>query len=394
MEPGEKQPFSVRCTKCASIIRGKLITTKEADVSVELDETELLSESASEDWQVITTHPAFPFVPGTDKFPFLDVTNALGDAAEPYFQAVGQFNGLAVQDWPQLERVFHFYLAEDWNRFDTAMSRLLKDAWPQEPDMVQRHDLIHRLLMVMILPLDPSGAYAAMQKEIWQRAQPSEELIKYLRQKSVESELLALQKRLFRQISHVIEIRTMWLPVLPFLWLNRMGDSASDKWRLPGDDFAILRGAYQQNYELSCQALSMLIIAQNAAEGRAATTISTEGQTSTWMPTKLPQGSRAPRTLTQFKRLNAEAKEAFLDRFPATEASWHDTFDRSMRNAIAHADADEVVATGDIATGKGVTVPYLEFVESVTKQLQLLLLWLNLAKLFRVYIVLAGQRQS
>ena len=68
-----------------------------------------------------------------------------------------------------------------------------------------------------------------------------------------------------------------------------------------------------------------------------------------------------------------------------------DAFNRQIRNAIAHADADEVVAKAEITTGKGATLSYLEFVESLFKQLELLMLWLNLAKLFRVYDFLASR---
>ena len=191
--PGEKQPFSVRCPQCESAIRGQLITTEDADVSAQLEEGELLPGSASEDWQVITTHPAFPFVPNTETSPFLDITMVLGDASMPYFQAVGEFEGMA-QDWSKLERAYQFYLAENWSRFDAAMSRLLEENWPEAPDMLVRHDLIHRLLTIMILPLDPSGVYADMQKEIWQRAQPSGELIAYVRQSSVQARFVALSE--------------------------------------------------------------------------------------------------------------------------------------------------------------------------------------------------------
>ena len=137
----------------------------------------------------------------------------------------------------------------------------------------------------------------------------------------------------------------MWTPALPSLWVDRLGYKIPDEWRLPGDDFAILRGAYQQNFELSCQALSMLVATQNAADGRSATVIRLDTESSPWIPSKLPPNLR-PRTLAQFKKLTAEAKEAFLDRFPVTEGYWLDAFDRSIRNAIAHADADEVVTAG------------------------------------------------
>jgi hypothetical protein len=390
--PGERQPFSVYCPKCSSTIKGQLITTKDADVSARLDEAPVVAEDSSEDWQIITTHPTFPFTPGTEFSPFINIGTVLGNAAIPYFRAIGGFNGTIEQDWPQLERAFQFYLAEDWPKFDTTMTRLLEKGWPENPDMVQRHDIIHRILLVVILSLDPGGLYEDMQREIWERAHPSQELITYLRQQSVQANLLALQKRIFRQIGHLIEIRHIWLPVIPFLWLNRLGRMAPEEWRLPGDDFAILRGSYQQNFELSRQALPLLVVTQNAADGREAVTIRLDSDPSPWIPSKLPKNVSPPRTLAQFAKLNSEAQEAFLDRFPVTEVGWLDAFDRRIRNAIAHADADAVVATGTITIGKGATLSYLTFVESIVKQLQLLLLWLNLAKLFRVYDLLAGNK--
>jgi hypothetical protein len=392
--PGDRQPFSVRCTQCNSVIRGKLITTEDSDVSAELDESQLLSEEASGDWRVITTHPAFPFIPQTVNSPFLEISNVLGKAARPYFQTVGEFNALAMKDWPKLERSYQFYAAEDWDRFDNSMSGLLGDGWPDLPDMIMRHDLVHRLLTFMIFPLDPSGMYAALQKEIWERAEPSQRLVDYVIDATAQSQFAALQKRLFSQIAHLINIRHLWMPSIPFLWLNRLGYNIPLGWRLPGDDFAVLRGVYQQNFELSCQALPMLVVAQNSADGRVATVIRADGESSPWVPPQFPESLRSPRTLSQFEKLNAVAKEAFLDRFPLTEAAWNEAFDRNIRNAIAHADADTVVATGDIMTGKGINLSYMEFVESIVKQLQLLLLWLNLAKLFRVYAVLAGRGQT
>jgi hypothetical protein len=321
VEPGGRQPFDVVCPICSSSIRGELITTREATVSARLEEAPDLSEDASQDWQVITTHPAFPFTPNEAlRSPFIDMTMILGGAAAmPYFKSVAQFKGIVTEDWPQLRRAYQFYLAENWGRFDTAMSRLLEEDWPGEPDMLIRHDVIHRLLMVMLSPLDPRGRYAEMLQEIAERATPSEPLVSYLRQDTVQAELLSLQKRLFRQLVHLVEIKETWLPVLPLLWVDLLGRAAPNEWRLPGDDFPVLRGAYQQDFELSCQALPFLVVIENAAEGRSATSIHGDDPMSSWVPENFPENVRPPRTLAQFKKQNSEIKEFFLDRFPVIE---------------------------------------------------------------------------
>ncbi len=392
VEPGERQPFSVNCRQCDSMIRGRLLTTKEADVSVELDEGSELAEGSFDDWQVITTHPAFPFVPGTVRSPFLDVTVALGDYTPAYFKAIGQFNYTAAHEWPQLERAYQFYLTQQWDLFDTALSRLMPDSWPREPDTLDRHDVVNRLLTVTIAILDPSTIYLDMHREIWERAEPSPQLLEYMCSASTQAQVIAFQRRLLRQVSRMIEIRDLWMPALPSIWLSRLNQEIPNEWRLPGSNFSTLRGDYQQNFELSCQALPMLVAIQNAAEKRPATIIREDSSDSEWIPAALPIDKAPVRTIAQFLRLNAEAKEIYLDRYPVTESYWQGAFDRQIRNAISHADADEVIATGTITTGKGASLPYLQFVECIAEQLQLLLLWLNLCRLFRVHVLLAERR--
>jgi hypothetical protein len=391
--PGERQPFAVRCPSCESMIRGQLITTVEAEVSVRLDEASFVSETAFEDWQVITTHPDFPSVDHPEISPFIYGNFVLGDAYPAYLEAVGQLNAIAEHDWPKLERAYQFYLAENWARFDTAMSRLLEEKWPAEPSTLMRHDVIHRLVSVVLLPLDPGSAYPELKENIWRRAQPAQALMEFLRQSSVEKEILSLQKRMFGQIDHMVSIRRTWIPAVLFLWANRLGRPVPEDWRLPGEDFVALRDVYRQNFELSCQALYMLVAIQNVADGRPATIISRANDAGAWVPNSFP-GNSPPRTLAQFKKLTAEAKISFLDRLADVEEAWHEAFDRRIRNAIAHADVDVVTSSSEIVTGKGDVVSYMEFVESVVKQLQLLMLWLDLAKLLRIYGLAREEMQT
>jgi hypothetical protein len=141
VQPGDQQPFSVRCKRCSSSIRGRLITAEPGLAHAELSEAPLLSEDAAKDWQRITIHPSFPFTTDTEFSPFLDIANVLGDMAPAYFQFTGEFNGLVLGDWPRLERAFEFYFTEDWDRFDRTMAQILEDQWPEAPtwwlDMIQ-----------------------------------------------------------------------------------------------------------------------------------------------------------------------------------------------------------------------------------------------------------------
>lgn len=386
--PGEKQPVAVRCGQCGSTIRGELGTNRDADVFPNFEGI-LESPEDDSDWPVITTHPSFPFASETTMSPFIEISMVLGDATAPCFEAIAQFRSIASGDWLHLERAFQFYFAEGWERFDATMSRLLEEQWPANPSMLGRHDSIHRLTWIALTPLDPGQRYLQMQKELWARAAPNRSLAVYLTQEKIQTEVAALQRRIFRQIAHLVEIREMWLPAVPLLWLEASGRDVPETWKLPGEDFPILRGVYQQNFELSCQFLPLLVAVQNSADGREPSRLEESSSGLAWVPAGLPESvKQPPRTIPQFKKLTAEGREAYLEKYPVIEAAWFESFSRGIRNAIAHADVDEVVATGEIVTGKGERASYLSFVEAVVKQIQLLQLWLNFAKLIRIYAVL------
>jgi hypothetical protein len=128
----------------------------------------------------------------------------------------------------------------------------------------------------------------------------------------------------------------------------------------------------------------MAVAVQNTAEGRPAEQIRIKGDSKAWIPYGLASNA-APRTLTQFKKANAETKELYLDKFSTTRSAWTGVFDRKLRNSIAHADAEFVISTGQIETTKGSGYSYLDFVKSTVSQTQMVLLWLDFAKLCRIY---------
>ncbi|MEV6891008.1 hypothetical protein [Kribbella sp. NPDC051137] len=347
--------------------------------------------SEPENWndaQSITTHPDFPTDPSaTIESPFISASMAFGGDFMRFSKILGEFHSFADQAWPILERAYGFYLQEKWDLFDRAMAELLgKENWPDEVSMLRRYDVLHRVLSVGLLPLGPSGDYPVAKKEIWAVSRASIQSFGEYCAAIDDSELAKLQRRLFDQIRRMMEHRAIWSPALALTYLDVLGRRIPNEWRLPGDDFHILRDAYRQNYEVCCQILWLVVAAKNTEEGRPAAEICSPDYSFGWVP-QAEGGKKLPKTLAQYKKATSEVKELYLDKFPSTRDAWDAIFNRSIRNAIAHADADFVIETGMIATGKGDDLSYMDFVKSTVgqMQMQMLMLFIDYVKLCRIY---------
>jgi hypothetical protein len=237
----QRQRILVHCPACSSPIRGHL--TAAEDVTVELNEVQLLVPDQGISWQTVTTHPDFPLDPTTKFSPFIEATMAFGDHYMSFQKAMAGFHHMIAHNWAQVERAYRFYLAQDWPRYDAAMNRLLGEEWPQEPTMLVRHDAVHRLLSIVLLPLGPNGDYPRAKDELWARARVNPQGFASFCAKSATTELLSLQRRLFDQLRRLVEIRDAWAPALALVYLDLLDRPVPDSWRLPGDDFHLLRDA-------------------------------------------------------------------------------------------------------------------------------------------------------
>lgn len=88
--------------------------------------------------------------------------------------------------------------------------------------------------------------------------------------------------------------------------------------------------------------------------------------------------------LNQFTKSNAATKEAYLSRYSHLRYFWNAAFSRDVRNSIAHAEFDYIMHES-IVKYKGREVPYYVFIEALIKQISLLIFWLDLCKLCKIY---------
>jgi|SRR5665647_500971 len=388
---GKQQPILVHCPNCGAAIRGTLTADQEHGVvtGVVLDHHVLLGSDLEDDpeLQFVTTHPDFPHDPTlTFESPFLEARMVFGDDFDRSMMSLAHFFRGVDELWPDVERAYGYYLREDWTHFDGAMSKVLGPDWADAPSELDRHDRVHRLLSIILMPLAATASYPTMKDEVWATSRVDiGGLRKFARDPKNMADIKTVQRRIFDQIRRMIEIRDAWRPAFGLAFLHESGKTLPASWRLPGDNFHLLRDAYRQNFELACQGLFMLVASKNTEEGRPAKEICTSDYSSGWVPS-FEGTSMLPRTVQQFKSKRAEIKELYLEGFPAVRDVWEEVFSRRLRNGIAHADAEFVTASGMVLSGED-EFSYTDFVRATIAQLQLLMLLIDLAKLLRIYAI-------
>ncbi|MET9863298.1 hypothetical protein ABZY93_29150 [Streptomyces smyrnaeus] len=378
----KRQFITVACDSCESVSRGELIA--EGDwPEIALPGMPDLNINDHCDWQVVTLHADFPIpFPSTTFSPYLAAAQYLGDRAPIYFSGVGRFHHLSskIDDF---QRAYELHIRERWDLANENIAKFLHEDWDTNAITADCQEFFHRYLFLSTLFIDPIGRWSEAKWEVWSRIFKKEtEFAGAATRLNSDGMLRRLQTRISEQLFFLVRNSNQWMAAVPILHAKAYPKRAPSDWRIPTDDFQSLRDAYRQNFELSCQALSLVIRMQNIAEGRDAEVIRIPGGTNAWIPRTA--GPRAPSNLRQFERSNSATKELFLNRSTRLRHLWGVCFDRGLRNAISHADADYSVKKGAIYTSKG-NFYYHDFLGSVAWQVCLMAFWLDLIKLWRKY---------
>ncbi|MGW5442172.1 hypothetical protein [Streptomyces asiaticus] len=375
------------------MIRGELNT--EGDwPQVVLPGMPELVESDHGDWQTITLHADFPIPvshaqisPEMQSFfsPFLLARSYLGDDLLIYAAGMSRFRAL-VDTLDDFQRTYHLHVRSQWDLVNTNIARLF-DNWDTNASAAECQTFLHQSLYLAISVVDPIGKYPNVKRELWSRVfKQSSQFAQEAYRLEREGRLRKLQQRVSHQLFSLIRHSDHWAAAVPIIYARAKNKGVPDNWRIPGDNFTSLRDAYRQNFELSCQMLNLFVRMQNISEGRSADTIRPDTQANQWIPRDFPKGGKLkpPTTTKQFERLNSATKELYLNRSKHLRDLWSTCFERNLRNAISHADADYNIGTGVIHTNRA-DKTYHDFLVSVAWQVPLLTLWLDLIKLWRIY---------
>ncbi|MGW2415446.1 hypothetical protein ACWCV5_25120 [Streptomyces tubercidicus] len=359
-----------------------------------------LEEGDYDDCQIVTLHGDFP-IPASEEAippdmrrfysPFLMAVHYLGDedAFQAYMGGMERFRALAgsLDDY---QRVYGLHIRNQWDLVNSNIDRIF-GGWDEDSSAAKSMNFLHGALYLGISAIDPADRYPSVKREIWSRTfKNPAEFAEEARRAERCGELKKLQQRISDQFFFLVRHSDQWVAAVPIMYARFNRKVIPGDWRIPGDDFTSLRDAYRQNFELSCQALSLVVRMQNIAEGREADTIYTDNQGNPWVPRNFPKVGKAkpPKRIKQFERLNSATKELYLNRSSKLANLWDACFERSLRNAISHADADHDFGDGLIHTSKGVEA-YHDFLVSVAWQVPLLTFWLDLIKLWRVAAIAA-----
>lgn len=93
------------------------------------------------------------------------------------------------------------------------------------------------------------------------------------------------------------------------------------------------------------------------------------------------------RTLNNVQGLRAAGKEKLLSQFVPWGPEMATVLNRDLRNAIGHSSAKHVLTTGQIVAPR-VSLAYADFVALTAREIQLVLLCLNLVKLLLITEIL------
>jgi hypothetical protein len=381
----DRQPISVACPECQSIIRGSIIEDNNGYPRYSLPGVTILDPKEDREWNIISTYGDLPMNPAAEGFSsgFLALYQVFGDHFEKYLRSAATARWFGERA-DAMEFAYGFYLKGEWSRLDSAMQRSFEDFWMQNPTVIERNTLIHRLTFLATTPLDPGGMYPYAKEEVWSRIFKKEKEFSEAALGVVEDPAFAItHKRIAYQFTALLRAHADWAPALAVIHVRSAGLEVPSTWQVPAGNFDSLRDAYRQNFELSCQALHLVMRMQNISEGRISDIIRDSADVNSWMPRTLRPLDYV-NNINQFNRSNAATKEAYLNRHSRLRYFWNAAFSRSVRNAIAHADFDYSAHDG-IVIQKGEAAPYFTFLEALIKQICLLGLWLDLFKLYKMY---------
>lgn len=374
-----EQPFYYVCKKCNSATRGKLqIWYKpKPDAKLELEEGEIYQEVLKHD-QAINIHPDLPAIPDAAEMlepggsPFLTLMQLLGDKGEEFYKRLDRFRGCVDSDWIAVKRLMGYYLDSNWEIFDRQANKIMPDTLPEDPSQLQRHDILHRMMDFMTVPLWIELDYPEMKTD-WnmtynQAIKSAPEALKaYLTIGGLDDELIDLQRDLFHCFELYIDARSSYLPGLPVEMLLK-GGNVIDDFRLFRDEFPLLRDIYISIFEACHKTLKYIVALLNI--------LNRGGHN------KFPDGF--PKNLNKFSKLVNAKKYEYIKELKIWHDRWNRILNRNLRNSIGHLSVRHDLPSGNLILKDGKIVPYLRFVVQCLNMVHPLLLCCNAIKTYRI----------
>jgi hypothetical protein len=268
------------------------------------------------------------------------------------------------KDWPKLRRLTGYYIDRNWEAFDSEGRRIFEDKWPKITEDWQRHDFIHKVLDVFLIPLCVDLHYPNMKAEwcmlpIFKHS--SKKLFSFISQCVNSGELQCAQGDIFHCLEQFVENTGGLLPGLSVLLYDEK--TRPRNLRLFRDDFPRLRDLYVATFETCHRLLRYPLAVINIQERKNADDF----------------GVGRKKSLQAFDGLTNEKKAEYLDCLPTWQAAWPVVLDRKLRNLISHRAIRHDLPSGNLII-PGKEIPYPDFVGKCVLLIHPILVMANVVK--------------
>lgn len=361
LAPSKMTRFYVPCPACRLPIRARSHGKELDSHRVEFDAE--WYRGKDEPTLVVTTDPHVPSrydatilgQPGSG--PTLTLLHLVGqERMHDLMRYMGGGRNAVDSWWPQVRRIYEYYLEGDWERFDKAGRAALKSKWQRVETTHERataaHQAVGLVLSEIVGPSEVSDRFLSRWMKKHTAALNSKDYIVFARSDAENDLISTFQRQVFDTIDLFIERFDSWQMGLLFRVMPGDRMLLLDEMRLFRDEFDILRDLYQQGFETTCKTLRYLVAAENTAiRGR----LDDFGSS---VPPLIRRKSN-PRTVVAFEKLPNHDKLQYVKQVPGWEG-WVSLLDNQTRNAISHASVRHDLRTGLVisdAVPSG--VPYL-----------------------------------
>ncbi len=378
--------FYIPCPNCHIPIRARASGQEFEDHRISF-ECDVLPPAESDDLKVVTINPYVParydsdFDQPVGGFSMMTLQYLLGDEALEYFAAEGTAREAVVEGWPRVQRIFQYYLAEDWVNFDRAGRDVFSD-WQSVSTTHQRTTLASQavgthLSLVAGNMSEPAARFIDSYLRKHTAAIEQATYVEFMRAEGDAGELVALQRSIFELIGLYIERYEMWRSGRLVRWVEPL--TRLDDLTLFRDEFPEMRDLYQQAFEVICKTLKYLVASQNVVKRGDPNSFGDEHPDVAIVPER-----KRPSSLRQFDRLSSAYKIAYVALVPRW-AAMSGVLDNKARNNIGHASARHDLRSGRVVSAldqNGVT--YLDFLAKVFDMFELLAITLQVVRATRV----------
>lgn len=357
--------FYFPCPNCRLPIRGSAVGQDISDYKVSFEAERLTAHDVSVATKVVTVNPYVPSDFSADTqdavggFSMMTLNGLAGEHVLDFMEEQGRALGTIEHLWPQVRRLYEYYLDEQWRAFEAALAREFSEwDFPTGRTTHERATAAHSaMLAVTVHVVPPSAAAGGFLRSYMTKHASVSTHVGYgsmLKADACVSEIKLLQRSLFDVLDLFLRRHEMWLMGGIKRYLTAPGSEALDHMTLARDEFGETRDLYQQGFEVLSKVLQYPIAARNTIERGDPEDFGDEH------PTEVPSKERV-NSLAKFNRLS----NAYKLKYVQLDPEWVDfanTMNSKTRNLIGHGAVRHDLRSGRIVNPADASaVNYLAF---------------------------------